>query len=525
MTVDEFIRAARAHPGCMVPVVRELLEDTLTPVTAFLRLRARSREAFLLESVEGGERIGRYSFLGTDPFARISATGGRVSWEGWGGAPGPELEGGGAEGGFFAVLRRALEMYRAAPIPGLPPFTGGAVGYIGYDAVRYLEKIPDRHPRRDDLPDAAFHFYDSVLAFDRARHRLVLIAQVKVPAGKSEPLDLLYRDAQHRLDRLEEALSRPSPGEESAGRIEPLAPSSILDGMESDCTREGFEAAVRRAKEHIAAVDAFQVVLSQEFRRKTDVDPFQVYRALRALNPSPYLFYLTWGETALVGSSPETLVKVEDRRVSVRPIAGTRRRSIDPAEDRRLEAELLADEKELAEHRMLVDLGRNDVGRVARFGTVRVPRFLEVERYSHVMHIVSQVEGELREGVDALDGFCAGFPAGTVSGAPKIRAMEIIDDLESSRRGIYAGAIGYLDFAGNLDTCIAIRTLLFHRGEARLRAGAGVVADSDPTREYQETIHKASALYEAVLRAEALTASRRRDHDAGTARTRTGGGR
>jgi anthranilate synthase component 1 len=502
--IEEFIATARANPGSMVPVSRELLEDTLTPVVALLRLRARSRSAFLLESVEGGERIGRYSFLGMDPFARISASGDRVTWEGWGGASGPE-----AEGNFFDVCRRAMEIYRAVPVKGIPPFAGGAVGYIGYDAIRYIEKIPDRHPREEGcLPDAAFNFYDTVVAFDRARHRLVLIAQVHAPSGGREPLDLLYREAQFRLDRLEDALLHPVPGEEAAGRIDPLPPAPILEGMRSNFSQEDFEAAVAKAKDHIAAGDAFQIVLSQEFRRRTDVDPFQVYRVLRALNPSPYLFYLTWDDTALVGSSPEILVKVEGRKVTVRPIAGTRPRSPDADEDRRREADLLADEKELAEHRMLVDLGRNDVGRVARFGSVRVPRLLEIERYSHVLHIVSQVEGELREDLGPLDAFCAGFPAGTVSGAPKIRAMEIIDDLERSRRGIYAGAVGYLDFAGNLDTCIAIRTLLFHRGEARLQAGAGIVADSVPEREYQETIHKASALYEAIRRAEAISRPR-----------------
>ena len=499
MTIDDFMAIARAHPGAMIPVYRELLEDTLTPVVAFLRLRARSRSAFLLESVEGGERIGRYSFLGLDPFARISALGDQVTWEGCGGAPGPETQ-----GNFFDVMRRAMALYRSAPVKDLPPFAGGAVGYIGYGAIRYIERIPDRHPREESpLPDAAFHFYDTVVAFDRARHRLVLIAQVHAPTGR-EPLDLLFRDAQFRLDRLENALIHPVSGEGSAGRLDPLPQASILDHMQSNFTQEDFLAAVERAKEYIAAGDAFQIVLSQEFRRRTPIDPFQVYRVLRALNPSPYLFYLKWDDTSLLGSSPEILVKVVGGKVSVRPIAGTRPRAKDPVEDLRLERELLADEKELAEHRMLVDLGRNDVGRVARFGTVQVSRLLEVERYSHVMHIVSQVEGDLREDLTALDAFCAGFPAGTVTGAPKIRAMEIIDELEPTRRGIYAGAVGYLDFAGNLDTCIAIRTLLFHKGEVRLQAGAGIVADSVPEKEYQETIHKASALFEAICRAEAI---------------------
>ncbi len=510
MSLDDFMSLARARPGGFVPVVRELIADTITPVSAFLRLRARSPDAFLLESVEGGERIGRYSFLGLDPFARISATGDRVVWEvlrpARGAAAAPL-----AEKGFFKALGEVVGRYHTTPVRGLPPFTGGAVGYIGYDAIRYLEKIPDRHPRPDGLPEADFRLYDTVLAFDRARHRLILIAQVQAPtlqgAAQGEDLRALFGDAQKRLDRLEETLRAPVSGEEIELRLSSRDRPSITDGMESNFTREGYESAVLCAKEFIAAGDAFQIVLSQEFRRRTSVDPFLVYRALRALNPSPYLFYLSGGGATVVGSSPEILVKVVDRTVTVRPIAGTRRRGLDAAEDQELERDLLADEKELAEHRMLVDLGRNDVGRVARFGTVRVPSFLAVERYSHVMHIVSQVEGTLRDGLTALDAFCAGFPAGTVSGAPKIRAMEIIDELETSRRGIYAGAVGYLDFAGNLDTCIAIRTLVFHDGQARLRAGAGIVADSVPEKEYLETIHKASALYEAIVLAEG--ASRR----------------
>ncbi len=501
MSLDDFMSMARARPGGFVPVVREVIADTLTPVSALLRLRACSPDAFLLESVEGGERIGRYSFLGLDPFARISATGDRVAWEvlrparGMSAAPPSEKT-------FFKALGEVVGRYHAAPVRGLPPFTGGAVGTIGYDTIRYLEKIPDRHPRSDGLPEADFRLYDTVLAFDRARHRLILIAQVQGPSVPGGELQALYGEAQKRLDRLESTLRAPVGGEETDLCLRGGDRPSITDGMDSNFTREGFEAAVRRAKEFIAAGDAFQIVLSQEFRRRTSVDPFLVYRALRALNPSPYLFYLSGGGATVLGSSPETLVKVVDRTVSVRPIAGTRRRGADAAEDLALERDLLADEKELAEHRMLVDLGRNDVGRVARFGTVRVPSFLAVERYSHVMHIVSQVEGQLREGLTALDAFCAGFPAGTVSGAPKIRAMEIIDELETSRRGIYAGAVGYLDFAGNLDTCIAIRTLVFHDGQTRLRAGAGIVADSVPEKEYFETIHKASALYEAIVLAE-----------------------
>jgi anthranilate synthase component 1 len=409
------------------------------------------------------------------------------------------------EGSFFKVLERTLAPFRNASVPGLPPLTGGAVGYVGYDAVRWIERVPDRHQRENGLLDAEFWFYDTLVAFDHAKHRLYLLANVRVGEG-GEGLAFLeraYAGAQKRLDELEHALERPVPREELPQALPHLATASVAEGMRSNFTREGFEAAVLRAKEHIQAGDAFQIVLSQRFQREVRSEPFAIYRALRALNPSPYLFFLQWEATALFGSSPETMVQVENRKASVRPIAGTRRRGVDDAEDRALATELAADEKELAEHRMLVDLGRNDIGRVAKFGTVRVSRLEEIERYSHVMHIVSEVEGTLRDGLSPVEAFCAGFPAGTVSGAPKIRAMEIIDELEPTRRGTYAGAVGYLDFAGNLDTCIAIRTLLIHKGLATLQAGAGLVADSVPEREYLETIHKASALYEAIRFAEA----------------------
>jgi anthranilate synthase component 1 len=325
---------------------------------------------------------------------------------------------------------------------------------------------------------------------------------VEKGGGGRAQLERAYADAERRLDEVEGALERPLPRFEIPQLLEPLPRASVADGMRSNFTRVGFEEAVQRAKEYIAAGDAFQIVLSQRFQSAVRAEPFDVYRALRALNPSPYLFFLQWEGTALLGSSPETMVRVQDRKAMVCPIAGTRRRGTDAAEDLALEKDLLADEKELAEHRMLVDLGRNDIGRVAKFGTVKVSRLEKIERYSHVMHIVSEVEGELRDDLSAIDAFCAGFPAGTVSGAPKIRAMEIIDELEPTRRGTYAGAVGYLDFAGNLDTCIAIRTLLIHRGVATLQAGAGLVADSVPEKEYFETIHKASALYDAIRLAE-----------------------
>ena len=494
MRYEDFQRFAT--DGTLVAVYRELSADTLTPVTAFLRLRHGGGPAFLFESVEGGERIGRYSFLGRDPFQAISAVDNQVTI-----ARGDSVSV--EQGNFFEVLERELSPYRSASVPGLPPLTGGAVGYVGYDAVRWIERIPDRQPRDTELPDADLRFYDTLVAFDHAKHRVFLIANahVKPDCGDSE-LERAYADAQTRLDELQDALSTPRVGEEGVRSLEPLPPGSIADGMESNFKRQEFEDAVRKAREYIFAGDIFQVVLSQRFQKRVSVDPFDVYRCLRMLNPSPYLFFLEWDDTALLGSSPEIMVRVEDGLAMVHPIAGTRRRGKNVEEDQALEKELLADAKELAEHRMLLDLGRNDIGRVARFGTVEVSRREIIERYSHVMHIVSQVEGRLRGDKTVVDAFRAGFPAGTVSGAPKIRAMEIIDELEKSRRGIYSGAVGYVDFAGNLDTCIAIRTLQIHKGVATAQAGAGIVADSVPESEYFETIDKASALYEALLRAE-----------------------
>jgi anthranilate synthase component 1 len=495
LNLKEFLKLS--DQGTVVPVYRELSADTLTPVTAFLRLRRRGEPAFLLESVEGGERLGRYSFIGRGPFQRLWAKGQEVTLE-RGGEKHPQ------EGGFFKALARSVEGFRPVTVPGLPPLTAGAIGYVGYDAVRWIERIPDRHEPDVDLPDAEFRFYDTIVAFDHAKHRLCLVADVLLegPRPGRSGLERAYAEAQERLDEIEEGLDRPVPRGEVPQPIQHVTSASVADGMRSNFTKVGFEAAVRRAREYIAAGDAFQIVLSQRFQKEVRVDPLEVYRALRTLNPSPYLFYLQWPETALFGSSPETMVRVQNRKAMVRPIAGTRKRGSDDEEDARLEHELLRDEKELAEHRMLVDLGRNDIGRVAKFGSVKVSRLEVIEKYSHVMHIVSEVEGDLRDDLNAVDAFCACFPAGTVSGAPKIRAMEIIDELEPTRRGTYAGAVGYIDFAGNLDTCIAIRTLCMHRGVASLQAGAGLVADSVPEREYLETVQKASALYEALRLAE-----------------------
>ena len=495
-----------AEQGTLVPVYRELSADTLTPVSAFLRLRRAGGASFLFESVEGGERIGRYSFLGGDPFLTLSAAGETISIRK---AAGEEET---LSGDFFEILQDTIDTYVTAPVAGLPPLTGGAVGYLGYDTIRYIEDIPDRHARETELPDARLHFHDTLVAFDHAKHRLFLIANAHVTAGQSEEeREAAWEDTQRRLDELESSLSSPVPGEDVFHPLDALPEGSITEGMESNCSRESFEEAVHRAREHIFAGDIFQVVLSQRFQKPVEVDAFEIYRCLRALNPSPYLFYLEWDDTALLGSSPEIMVRCEDGSALVRPIAGTRRRGRDEDEDLALERELLADEKELAEHRMLVDLGRNDVGRVAEFGSVRVSMLEEVERYSHVMHIVSEVEGELRDGLRPVDAFRAGFPAGTVSGAPKIRAMELIDELEPTRRGTYAGAVGWLDFAGNLDTCIAIRTLQVHKGVATVQAGAGIVADSVAENEYFETIHKASALYDAIRRAELRSARAGKD--------------
>lgn len=494
---DDFLK--RTEYGGLVPVYRVLTADTLTPVTAFLRIERRGEPAFLFESVEGGARLGRYSFLGRDPFQSVSARGRKVLLHR--GQTTTELE-----GNFFRVLGRLVDEFRTQPVPGLPPLTGGAVGFAGYDSVRWIEEIPDCHASDTGLPDAEFFFYDTLLAFDHAKHCVFLISNVNVAETGSGDADLRvgYERACARLDALEEDLRRPVPREEGPRRVRPLPPASIADGMVSNFSQEDFEAAVESAREYILAGDAFQIVLSQRFQKKYSGDPIEVYRWLRTLNPSPYLFYLQWDQSALFGSSPETMVRVEERTAMVRPIAGTRPRGKDEKEDLALERDLLHDEKELAEHRMLLDLGRNDIGRVAEFGSIRVSRAEEIERYSHVMHIVSQVEGRVRDDLSAIDAFCAGFPAGTVSGAPKIRAMEIIDELEPTRRGTYAGAVGYLDFAGNLDTSIAIRTLLIHDGVATAQAGAGIVADSVPEREYFETIHKASALYEALRRAESV---------------------
>jgi anthranilate synthase component 1 len=479
---DAFQQMARQ--GNLIPVYREILGDLETPVAAYKKLRGEGC-SYLLESVEGGEKWGRFSFLGLNPSLLFEVQGGRITFQRRG--RDQVLE----ETDPFAALRRVLAGYRAVPAPGLPRFWGGLVGYLGYDMVRYIERLPELTPKLA-LPEARLMLADHLLIFDNLRQTIKVVALVHL--DPEVPLQGQYNQAVAAIDALISRLRLPVPLPEGP----PPAPSQPL-GV--NLTRERFEAMVRQAKEYIAAGDAIQIVLSQCFHRELNLDPFDLYRALRSINPSPYMFYLDLGDPKLVGASPEILVRLEEGQIIYRPIAGTRPRGATPEEDQALEAELLADPKERAEHIMLVDLGRNDVGRVAKVGSVRVPELFTVERYSHVMHIVSQVEGELAEGADGLDVLKATFPAGTVTGAPKVRAMEIIEELEPTRRGPYAGAVGYLGFTGNLDFCITIRSFTVHAGQVYLQVGAGIVADSDPAKEYQETVSKARALMGALEKA------------------------
>jgi anthranilate synthase component 1 len=471
LSYDDYARLSLG--GRSVPVYRELPGDLSTPVSAFLALSARAERAFLLESVLGAERLARYSFLGKDPVARLEVRDGKVVLHDASGTRESTQ-------GLMPALRERLGGH-PAEIPGLPRFTGGAVGYLTWDAARLFERLPDHHGAARQTV-ASFAFYRSLVAFDHVRQRLVLIALAD-PGSRAE-----YERARDVLDGFEQDLG----WERRPARVRPREPEPLPLGDGKD-----FRDAVLAAKEHIAAGDIFQVVLSRQHTVDCAIDPFAIYRALRMINPSPYMYFLKEGATAIAGASPEMLVRVEGRHVETRPIAGTRPR-LDGRSDEAVARELLADEKERAEHLMLVDLGRNDLGRVCRFGSVRVAELMKVEHYSHVAHIVSSVTGELADGKDALDALAATFPAGTLSGAPKIRAMEIIDALEPSARGLYGGALGYIDLGGNLDFCIAIRTLLLRAGKATLQTGAGIVADSDPATEQRETEAKAQALFEAL---------------------------
>jgi anthranilate synthase component I len=478
-TFEEFVELAAR--GTFVPVCKEIVADLLTPVSAFLKIAEHSDYAFLLESVEGGEHVGRYSFLGKDPFLILRARGGETIIDRAGTTSVSDKP-------FVDTLRDLMNSFQSPFVPGLPRFTGGAVGYLGYDTARWFEPTVARQSVTDNGDDAGFMVFDTVLAFDHVQHRILLIANARV-SGDDE-LRSLYQFACVKIDFLERELER-------ALSLSRTTSSESLF-LESNFTQPAFEAIVRQAKEHIAAGDIYQVVLSQRFTAAVGVDPFTVYRALRHVNPSPYMFFVRIGSRSIVGSSPEMLVRVEGRHAVTHPIAGTRPRGRTDDEDQRLADELKRNEKERAEHVMLVDLGRNDLGRVCSFGSVRVPTFMTLERYSHVMHLVSVVEGQLAEDQDRLDALVSCFPAGTVSGAPKVRAMQIINELETTARGIYAGAIGYLDFAGNLDFCIAIRTIVLEGGRAYVQAGAGIVADSNPTAEFEETRDKARAMVRAL---------------------------
>jgi len=474
----------------VIPVSHQFLDDTETPVSAFLKLR-QSAGCFLLESAEQGLRLGRFSFLGIKAWESIRLYGQTVTVRRRGVDSFHSLDAHGEDP--FAFMAEHVSRYRVPPLEGLPPFVGGAVGYFGYDCVRHVERLPDAPPDDLGLPDMAFLLTDVIVVFDHLRHSITLLTNI---FRDEEPdFDAAYAAAIGRLTEVRARLRSPIPTPGwSLDRPERSVDVPVRSGFE----RERFLAGVEAIREYIHAGDAFQVVLSQRFERPVDVSGFSIYRGLRAVNPSPYMYYMSFRDFEVVGSSPEPLVTVSGTRAETRPIAGTRPRGATPAEDAALAEEMLADEKERAEHLMLVDLGRNDLGRVSRPATVKVDEFMEVERYSHVMHMVSSVVGELQEGIGATDALRAVFPAGTVSGAPKVRAMEIIDELEPTRRGPYAGAIGYLSYSGELDSCIYIRTILVKDGRAYVQAGAGIVADSDPASEFIETENKARAMFRAI---------------------------
>ncbi|MFZ1132622.1 MAG: anthranilate synthase component I [Terriglobales bacterium] len=485
----EFARLARL--ATLVPVSKSISADLLTPVSAFLAVAEQEPDAFLLESVEGGEKIGRYTFLGVRPFLRLESRGPNISI-----VRGRQTER--RTGNVFDVIKELLHLHRPATLEGLPPFTAGAVGYCAYDIVRRLENIGEHAADDLDVPDCILMFFDRVLAFDHLRHQIHIVASADVTR---ETPKAAYHRALKDIARIEKQLAA---GWKPAHWRKPAAKSKLR--VQPRTPKKQFLESVRRAKQYISAGDIFQVVLSQRWDFEPGVPPLDLYRALRAVNPSPYMYFLRFGAGKnsagmhVVGSSPEMLVRATagGRNLEYRPIAGTHPRGRNDAEDTALEKKMLADEKERAEHVMLVDLGRNDLGRVSEYGTVKVRDLMFVERYSHVMHLVSALEGRLRPELSAMDALAACFPAGTLSGAPKVRAMQIIEELEPTRRGVYGGAVLYADFVGNLDSCIAIRTLLMQGKQAHLQAGAGIVADSHPQREFEETVNKARAVLRAI---------------------------
>ena len=481
---EAFCKLAATYDA--VPVSRRLLSDSLTPVSAFRRIDDGGT-ACLFESVVGGENVGRYSFLAIEPQFEVSAIGDQVT------VSNAETSDTFQSDNPLDEIRTRIQKQRVAPLPEMPPFTGGAVGYAGYDVVRYVEELPN--PPEDDreLPDMTFAFYDRMLVFDHITKTISVIALAW--PKKHETIEAAFNDANQRIDDTIKKLNHP---ENDLFCVDADRPAGETPDFKSNFTQAEFEQAVNDCIEYIRAGDIFQVVLSQRLELEISCDPFEIYRSLRVMNPSPFMFFLRTGETTLVGSSPEIMCRVVDNEMTVRPLAGTRPRGKTPKEDLELEQELLADEKERAEHVMLVDLGRNDVGRVAEYGSIEIPDMMVVERYSHVMHISSTVTGQLNKESDAFDALMASLPAGTVSGAPKVRAMEIIDEFEKHRRGPYAGAVGYIDYSDNMDTCIALRTMVIKGNKAYVQAGAGIVADSDSTAEYEETLNKARGLLRAI---------------------------
>jgi anthranilate synthase component 1 len=461
--------------GNLIPIYRELVADLETPVSAFMKIN-RGGNSFLLESVEGGERIARYSFIGTEPYKIIKTSAGdKVN-------PLP-------------LIAQEMDRYKIVPVSGLPRFSGGAVGYLAYETVTRFEELPSPDADPLGLPESLFMFVDTMLVFDHVSHRIKILSHTRLDGNIEEE----YKKAVRRIETLADRLNQPLKQNQSS-KIASKSINSLK--LSSNFSREEFEKSVLKVKEYVTAGEAIQVVLSQRLSQTTDVPPFEIYRALRSINPSPYMFFLDFKDFHIIGASPEILVRVEDGMVMTRPLAGTRPRGKTPDEDNKLEQELKTDEKERAEHIMLVDLGRNDIGHVSQPGTVEVSELMQVERYSHVMHLVTHVQGRLRHDLSAIDALSACFPAGTVSGAPKIRAMQIIAEIEPEKRGPYAGAVGYFSFSGNMDMAIAIRTMVVSKGIAYTQAGCGIVYDSVPEREYEETMSKARALLKAVRQAE-----------------------
>ncbi len=476
-----------AKTGNLIPVYREIMADMDTPVTAFLKVDD-GNYSFLLESIEGGEKWARYSFLGSSPSVIIRSKGNRVETIRNG-----KLEVSQSDDPT-CLLQQMLKQYQPVELPGLPRFVGGMVGYLGYDMVRHFEDLPTDNPDDVGAWDSFFMLADSLLIFDSVKHKIQVVATAHLD-GKTSP-EAAYNEAVNRIDTLVERLRQPLTSSATS------KPASSQVGFSFNTSQQEFEAAVRKAKEYVNAGEIVQVVLSQRMSGNLTVDPLDIYRVLRTLNPSPYMFFLRCGDTIVTGASPEIMVRKEGNQVEVRPIAGTRRRGATIEEDLKLEEELLADPKERSEHMMLVDLGEDDLGKVCKTGSVRVSELMVIERYSHVMHIVSSLQGELKEGLDSFDLVRVTLPAGTLSGAPRLRALQIIDELEPVCRGVYGGAVGYFSFSGNMDLCIAIRTLIVRDGKVHLQAGAGVVADSDPTSEWQETVNKAMAVRKAIEIAE-----------------------